>query len=712
MGIVKIENVSCKSFQNFSSSDNLSDVNIFFGTNGSGKTALSQWLKTTYNSIIKVFDTEYVLDNILAKDEIAGVKLTVGQEAINLEEMINVIADANCNLEVLISNFYEKIDLKKEKLFEILDVTLKQSKKQFLLNTNINQKANARSNPIEAYERWLNDIEENTKSDTVSSKELEQRKAIVSEEISKLVSVPNYDIDLVKQIFESLSESLIAPNEQISKNLRDWLLEGYEYHNMGSEHDNCQFCGNEFNPLLVQETIEKKIKSEHTKYVNQLEIFLDSLKNTEKYIKKISNIDIQHYLSLSEKIISLIEEKVDNTALKIDISISEYEQLISINNIIEEKRNDLSSELSEIENKLQKIELVAKSWIGKQLKSNNNIDRISKEIKELEKSASEYSIILNKNRQWILEKQKSNSDLKPFRDLVNRQFNVLGVDFELEIMDSGTHYLINHKKTNQPIMTKDLSEGERRLLGFLHFYFDLFDKPEESFMEDIEMIIIDDPITSLDSDNRYYLTELINKFIKKGISLGKQLFIFTHSSLDFHNFGYAVGSGVSFWKISKSLIGNSEIKIVSGEERKNYSNYYQTNFRSIFEYAILGKAKLSQNNFIHYGNKARLVLESHARAHYQIEYATNQSFNNLVEVYEIVEESQDEFKRMLDVINSLSHGMTFIDENEISSIEVQTNIRFLIKILYKKDKFHIEKMAGTLINKGNEKSIKSWLDTH
>lgn len=62
MGINKIENVSCKSFQNFTSSEDLSDVNIFFGINGSGKTALSQWLKTNYNSITKIFDTDYVSD--------------------------------------------------------------------------------------------------------------------------------------------------------------------------------------------------------------------------------------------------------------------------------------------------------------------------------------------------------------------------------------------------------------------------------------------------------------------------------------------------------------------------------------------------------------------------------------------------------------------------------------------------------------------------
>ncbi|PNZ23715.1 GTP-binding protein, partial [Staphylococcus succinus subsp. succinus] len=41
----KLENVSYKSFDNYTSNDNLTKVNIFFGRNGSGKSSLSEWLR-------------------------------------------------------------------------------------------------------------------------------------------------------------------------------------------------------------------------------------------------------------------------------------------------------------------------------------------------------------------------------------------------------------------------------------------------------------------------------------------------------------------------------------------------------------------------------------------------------------------------------------------------------------------------------------------
>lgn len=710
LGINKLVNITCKSFNDFSSNEELSNVNIFFGTNGSGKSALSQWLKIHYSTVIKIFDTEYVSDNILAKDEIVGVKLTVGQEAINIEEMIELIIDANSNIDRTISKIQDEVKLRKEKLFEILDTTLKQAKVQFLLNTKINQKANAREKPMDAYERWINDIDENNQSEIGSSKELEQRRMIIKEEISGLINVPITDEKIVEDIFDKLSEVIIPPSNQLSNQLAKWLEEGYLHHDMEKGQEKCQFCDSSFNTLEVKKRIDIKLNSEHTKYMSNLVSFLDDLKKTKSILTQLPCIEITDYQKLVDELIMIIEEKRDNTALRMEKGRVEYEKLIKVNDLIEKKKEVLLEEGKEIDRQLSKIESVAKSWIGKQLRANNNINSISKEMEKFEKSIEDYMIVLEKNQQWILEQQKTSSDLKPFRDLVNKQFNALGVDFELEIMDSGTHYLINHRKTNKPIMTKDLSEGERRLLGFLHFYFDLFDRPEESFMTNIDMIVIDDPITSLDSDNRYYLTKLINNFIKKGISLNKQLFIFTHSSLDFHNFGYAIKKNISFWRISKNLVGNSEVHKVTAEERKNYSSYYQTNFRSIFEFAVLGRGKLPQDNFIHYGNKARLVLESHARSHYQIEYAINQNCPQLVEVYEIEENSIDEFKRMLDVINSLSHGMTFIDENPISSVEVQSNIRYLLSVLYRKDKYHIEKMAGSIINKGNEKDILGWLN--
>ena len=50
---------------------------------------------------------------------------------------------------------------------------------------------------------------------------------------------------------------------------------------------------------------------------------------------------------------------------------------------------------------------------------------------------------------------------------------------------------------------------------------------DREMKENIEYIIIDDPITSLDTENRYHLTKIINQFIDFSKSANKQVLFYT-----------------------------------------------------------------------------------------------------------------------------------------------------------------------------------------
>lgn len=142
---------------------------------------------------------------------------------------------------------------------------------------------------------------------------------------------------------------------------------------------------------------------------------------------------------------------------------------------------------------------------------------------------------------------------------------------------------------------------------------------------------------------------------------------------------------------------------------QNYSDYYRSNFQSVFEFAVRSKKDLTEKDCIRYGNKARWVFESHARTHYNITYATKGSRDTLKECYEVPEEEEEAFLRMLDVINSLSHGNSFVEEYTMSPVEVQKNIREMFSVLYRKDRFHVEHMVGDLLNKQNKNDVMVWL---
>lgn len=708
--INKIKDINSKSFKHFSSDETFSKVNIFFGTNGSGKTALSNWL-LEQEPLHRIFNTDYVRENILAHDEINGVKLTVGNKAINIEENIERISSANVNINQQTESLNNKLRDEKNKVFQILNTTLDKARRQFKLNTNIKQKQKAKTDPIKALTLWYSDIKKFDVKEN-SSEELEREKKLLESEIHDLDFQVNISRERFSKLVGALEEATMVPSIGVSNEVARWIQEGLHIHNMNENTSKCKFCGNNFDTQKVAKSIEEKTNTTHAKLISSLEKFKDDLVQLSNSIKHLPSAEQnEDLLKKIDQLIVIITNKIQNTMNIFTVESSLFLEIIKFNENIENKRELINEKIKIINHKIDRIEQIAKSWVGQQLKENQQIETSVKNIKEIEEVILKNSIVLKENEQWMSDQKVINSDLKPFQDLVNQQFIILGIDFRLEIAADNQHYIIRHKSSQFSIRNKDLSEGERRLLGFLHFYYDLFESPEESLMKQINLVIIDDPITSLDNDNRYYLTELINKFIKKIEGLHCQLFLLTHSSLDFHNIGYGFNSPlIAFYKIRKNEFGESQIKKVVGLERQNYSDYYQSHFKEIFDFAKLPNSKINENNFLAYGNKARLVFESHARTHYKIEYATRARSDVLMKFYEVGDKFKDQFMNMLDVVNSLSHGMSFADYNPISGKEVQNAIRFMLAVLYNKDKYHVEEMVGDSIIKGNKSNIMTWLD--
>ena len=201
-----------------------------------------------------------------------------------------------------------------------------------------------------------------------------------------------------------------------------------------------------------------------------------------------------------------------------------------------------SKEINRIEQINNNKEEEAKSWIGKQLNNDivnelkDSIENNKRKIETLNRSISEYD-------RRIIDAESSSSSMRPFENLANRALQATGADFRLQLQKDDTFKVLSISESQNPqnqkkIDSQDLSEGEVRLLGFIHFMLSLYKTTEvQDFKDGIQLILIDDPITSLDMDNRYYITEEINKIIRdvynnKG---DLQVIVLTHSSMDFHN---------------------------------------------------------------------------------------------------------------------------------------------------------------------------------
>lgn len=718
--ITNFSNINIKSYNNYSNPiDSIGKTNILFGTNGSGKSALSQWIYQQDNKHSEIFNTRYVLDNIDTVNDISGIRLTVGKEAIENKEAINNIEETNNNIEITNDSLDKESKRLKQELYGFMQEELSNSKIQFSITKNINQKPNAINDPVHALELWKKEIIQDSElSHVTSSIDLEQKikeQKLLKNSLQSVLKISNTEY---KELSNSLLSPVLVPEESISQNMSDWLINGLFIHeNHEKDSNTCQFCGNQFDLEQVREQITLKISSSHAKIIKKLstyeKIISESIENEQKIPESFFVKERAEFIKLSSSLLAKIKKKIKNTMFEIQVSKDSWDNLTQLDNSINNEINTIDTQLHNYDLQLRDIESIAKSWIGKKLFNNETANTIIPEkLKKIQKKIIENNEVISTNNEWILEQRSTNSDLEPFAQLVNNHFKLIGLELSLKVNADDDTYKIIHHNSNIRLLAKDLSEGERKLLAFLHFYCYIFDEIKSS-TNGINQVIIDDPITSLDSDNRYYLTEIINNFIKEVLNKEVQVFIFTHSSMDFHNFGFSSRSNVDlkFWNIHKNEIGNSEIELKNINDLKNYSDYYHGIFLNVMAFALTPNSKIGQvTKHIHFGNQARLVLETHARSNYKIENVTSNASTKLFEVYEISSEQEVKFINMLNVINSLSHGISMYDTpvNTISPTEIRNSIRIMIGVLYKKDPHHIEKMAESILDRNKRDQIKNW----
>lgn len=120
-------------------------------------------------------------------------------------------------------------------------------------------------------------------------------------------------------------------------------------------------------------------------------------------------------------------------------------------------------------------------------------------------------------------------------------------------------------------------------------------------------------------------------------------------------------------------------------------------------------AKLTEDiHYLRFGNQCRFILESHARSNYNIENVTNNVLDDIMRVYNVDIIYKARISRMLDIINSLSHGISY-SWDEVSSIsprEIQKAARTVLWMLYQKDSAHVLAMTEGVT--GFSKAVNNW----
>lgn len=705
--INKVNNLNEKSFKNYSGPDKeFKQKNIIFGYNGRGKSSLAkgiiqEFLRDNENkeSNYRFFNRNYISDNLILKEskdsKIKGVIANFGKKDVDIEKQIellelNIVDTKKLEEEIrqLDKNIRTEIDKihdnKKGNISIQKKPTSKTNKEVILLyNEDI-----AKAKKIENNEEKLIDF----KGDNALEK---QKLNIEKINIPIIEIIDNNEIVKVKDIFSRTYDDIEIPSSKVV----EWISIGLSIHHKG---DKCKFCGGNPNLDFIKQNVEKYNSNEKQKaavalndFKTRLEILLSQIDNlflvkdniSNNLEKDVSNNfnNIQTSRKALENIKEIVVKKIENINLEIYFN---YEEIISILNKIEKSYNEIilekKNEIKLIDDKISKLNILIKGAIGLEIRRNTFINNNIELAEEKKKTLKEINTKNKENLNKIENLKMSKSNTKDFAEHISGILSMLEVNLKLDVLNDD--YIIKQSVTNDILRLEDISEGEQNLLALLYFYYELFEDNEQKRLKNtIKLIVIDDPIASVDDVNKMYVLELVKKLCELE---NAQIFIFTHVWDDFCNICYnkkdKEDTPFRFYEVKKDSNGS---KII---DTKTNETPYKHGFKEIYEFSLKPNCNdMSDCEIYHYPNIMRKILEEFLEFKVKNSLPTYSNFNNIKLVLCGNNPSRNDelaIGTLLNVCNILSHKVSRNPD------EILKSAKFLMTKIKNVDELHFNTM--------------------
>lgn len=583
--------------------------NVIYGWNGSGKTTLANLFrslekkrnisvgevefvlkerKISGNDIetdsdlpnIKVFNKNFVEDTVFSESgAIAPIYYIAEGSREKRQKMKKLEKEVGDNADV-ITKKREAIEETEKDTSTLLIQNANEVVKPLLRSSgtgnpyNTYNKANFESKLIELQKLDLNELEKKILSedevDVLKDKKATKSKALIPD-----FELPFPDLgehhETVNKILEETVVSKTLKELEEDRELSSWVWTGLKLH-QERESDRCLFCENSFDESR-KSSLEEHFNNAYNDFLKELDQNIERLTSTLEQIQRKSFIqksDFYEHLyndyeqveaefekeknRFSKYLNSLIEslEKKRGKPFKpMTLSISPVQSNKRLTKAFEkliEKHNQITENLdSEIKKARRKIEeSIASKKVGKYTSLKERKSKLAEEVKKLSELNKDLNSQIDKLNDEISEHRK------PASELNNDLESYLGrKELTFEPFDSG--YRIKRGEED----AKNLSEGERTAIAFLYFLKSIND---ENFKSKERIVVIDDPISSLDSNSIFHAFG----FMKERTENINQLFILTHN----HAFFRQVKNWFSSWDRQRKRMNHAE---------KANENFYMLN---------------------------------------------------------------------------------------------------------------------------------------
>ena len=650
--------------------EGLKRLNYFFGNNGSGKSTIAKYLQSLvigdlenkYVSCSKdsddpmqeeilIFNKDFVERNFRQNQTLKGI-FSLDQKNAEIDKQIKV------NEEDITQKLQKKHDIE-EKNNEI-------DQRNNQLKTELTEKCFNKRNVFKSFSKIKLDYSGSKKNNLEHIEKIIQHNKIEKSKFEHLNdlykklyedNLNNIDLSLDIQLFDKLlqkhnklsvllQEIIIGKEDvQLAKLINDfglktWVLQGKTF--LEKTKTVCPFCQKEtidddfisqLNNIFDESSQQKiyEIKNEKNVYENIFKGVLQNIQSVyEKYNAKNIVSDLQMKLkTIYDANLKIISDKISapNEKKTLDNIIESFkDKLLQINEEIE-KNNALVNSLD-----TQRKSLIKQIWDYIALECKGDIIKYQEDVKSAIEIITRNKTEIEKLQMEVQELRQKNADLrgktintKEAVDNINQILKNSGfIGFEIceqtEENNISQYYLSRNSGVGEDKVFDSLSEGESNFISFLYFYqlcLGTTDIKRNSAKKKI--IVIDDPVSSMDSQVLFIVSTLVNRltayrgksekqeFLNRNIC---QVFILTHNYYFYKEVAMQkrpICKSQQHYLIEKNDINETHIKQRGYKEYDDYALMWQT----IKE----AKEKLSDDNKeqnILLANLFRRILESYA----------------------------------------------------------------------------------------------------
>lgn len=581
-------------------------VNFLYGANGSGKSTVGNFLSNQQNPLYRDCEIKWNSQDsidifVYNKDfkqrhfneDIEGI-FTLGKSRIEDINKINQLKDEKNKKDSRLNKLKASLEHKNDEEKGYVDnfqemiwnIILKENELDFKEVFKGFQKSKVKLK-AEVFKRYtlLN-------SPTRKREELKRSKEILFNKDAKKYDLINvYCNDIIDEIARiecnHIWQKVVIGNKEVpvAKLIQylgnaDWVNTGRKY----IKNNTCPFCQQEIISSNFEKELNRFFDGEYEKDLRDIKNLIDQYKTKtneliirlrEALNEEILDINIDEYNNLLER----LDLSFDNNLRNFESKENEPGRIIRIGSSksliddllekIKQANQVIQQHNSLIDNQeFEKRKLIDEVWafilernkllLDSYIIEKNKFSKAKKGIKDKIDICQEEIDELNHD---ILELEKNITSVQPTINEINHLLESYGfTNFKIVPSPKKEHFY-QIQRPDGTLVMNTLSEGEETFISFLYFLQYAKGSNDSNKVSTKKILVLDDPISSLDCNVLYIVSSLVKSLIRGIIEKDKkadveQIFIFTHNVF-FHKEASYIDrrtkelEDIHYWIISK-----------------------------------------------------------------------------------------------------------------------------------------------------------------